>query len=192
MPLPAADVTLRILHGGARVGDLGQLRRGGARKLFRVSDDVELSVSFPLDNDGFLRRECPTCEREFKWHHSEEGESEPMPEGGYFCPYCAVQAPPDAWFTKPQQALIENTLTQEVVQPALDQFGRNLRDISRRSGGFLKVELESEPSEPLDPLTEPDDMRRVDFDCHPREPVKILDEWNRPVHCLICGQAAGA
>ena len=24
-------------------------------------------MEIPLDSDGFLRRECPTCEREFKW-----------------------------------------------------------------------------------------------------------------------------
>lgn len=156
-----------------------------------MSNDVELSVSFPLDSDGFLRRECPTCEREFKWHHSEdESESESMPGSGYFCPYCAVQAPPDSWFTKPQQALVESTIHSEIVGPALDEFGRSLRDIGRRSGGFLKVELESERLEPSDPLTEPEDMRRVDFGCHPREPVKVLEGWNRPVHCLICGAPA--
>jgi hypothetical protein len=32
-----------------------------------MSDEVQLSMSLPLDGDGFLRRECPTCEREFKW-----------------------------------------------------------------------------------------------------------------------------
>ena len=32
-----------------------------------MSDEVQLSVALPLDSDGFLRRECPTCEREFKW-----------------------------------------------------------------------------------------------------------------------------
>jgi hypothetical protein len=30
-------------------------------------------------------------------------------------------------------------------------------------------------------------MRRVDFRCHPEEPVKVLDDWNRSVHCPICG-----
>jgi hypothetical protein len=91
-----------------------------------VSNGVELSVSFPLDADGFLRRECPTCEREFKWRHSEdEGESEPMADSGYFCPYCAVQARPESWFTKPQQALVESAIHRKVVGPALDEFGRS-------------------------------------------------------------------
>jgi hypothetical protein len=60
----------------------------------QVSDDVEISVNVPLDSDGFLRRGCPTCEREFKWLPSEESES--AARGGYYCPYCAVQAPEDS------------------------------------------------------------------------------------------------
>jgi hypothetical protein len=34
----------------------------------------QLSMSFPLDSDGFLRRVCPSCEREFKWLPTPEGE----------------------------------------------------------------------------------------------------------------------
>jgi hypothetical protein len=50
--------------------------------------DVELSIPFPLDDDGFLRRECPTCDREFKWLPAhDETEATPPPAGGYFCPY---------------------------------------------------------------------------------------------------------
>jgi hypothetical protein len=53
---------------------------------------VSLSVPMPLDPDGFLRRECPTCERQFKWMAAtEEDEGTPQPEGGYYCPYCVIQ-----------------------------------------------------------------------------------------------------
>ena len=56
--------------------------------------EIELSVSFPLDSEKFLRRACPTCSREFKWL-SEEGDAEsPSPEH-YFCPYCGSSAAPD-------------------------------------------------------------------------------------------------
>ena len=27
---------------------------------------IEMKIKFPLDNDGFFRRECPFCNREFK------------------------------------------------------------------------------------------------------------------------------
>ena len=65
-------------------------------------DDVALEMSMPLDSDGFLRRECPTCEREFKWFHTpaEEGSAAPVIDGGYFCPYCGVQAETNTWLTQ--------------------------------------------------------------------------------------------
>jgi hypothetical protein len=66
-----------------------------------MSDEVQLSMSLPLDGDGFLRRECATCEREFKWLPSpdqlEEGNGESraaatdaQPPDAYYCPYCTV------------------------------------------------------------------------------------------------------
>jgi hypothetical protein len=40
----------------------------------------------------------------------------------------------------------------------------------------------------VEPLTEADGITRIDFGCHPSEPLKVLDDWHEPVHCLICGQ----
>ena len=80
--------------------------------------DTEVSISFPLDADGFLRRECPTCEREFQ---------------------------------------------------------------------VASVDVTDAPEAPV--LTEENDMRRVDFECHPSEPLKVLEAWERSVHCLVCGAA---
>jgi hypothetical protein len=59
--------------------------------------------------------------------------------------------------------------------------------IGRRSGGFLRTEMKYEGPQEFDPLTEMDDMTRVDFDCHPSELVKVVDDWTKAVHCLICG-----
>ena len=147
--------------------------------------DIELAVSFPLDGDGFLRRECPTCERELKWLNSAEGEAEPVPDGGMFCPYCAIQAS-GGWETKPQGELIEATALREVVGPEIEKLKRSLGDL----GGGVSASVDADLPDQPDPLTEGDDMRRVDFSCHPREPVKVLDDWQRPVHCLICGTAS--
>jgi len=156
-----------------------------------MSDEIQLSMSLALDSDGFLRRECPTCKREFKWLHAEEEtDAAPMPEGGYYCPYCAIQAPPDAWWTPAQLELVENIVRREIVEPELEKFGRSLQDIGRGSGGFVTAKLETERAPEADPLVETDDQRRVDFTCHPGEPVKVLDGWGGDVHCMICGALA--
>ena len=159
-----------------------------------MGDEVVVPYSLPLDSDRFLRRECPTCERECKWYSAADGEAaEKIPDGDYFCPYCAIQALPTAWFTQAQVALPRGLLKSEVAGPAIEKFAESLKDIGRRSGGFLKVEggNHRRPARP-DPLTETDDMRRVDFGCHPDEPVKVLDDWCGAVHCLIRGEGAAA
>ena len=51
---------------------------------------MEIRASLPLDAD-FLRRQCPECGRQFKWH---VGPTEDTPEEFvdppvYHCPYCA-------------------------------------------------------------------------------------------------------
>lgn len=154
-------------------------------------DEASLSMSIPLDADGFLRRECPTCEREFKWLPAEDDtEFDEMSDGGYFCPYCAIQAPPESWFTQAQIEFAESLITTEVVGPMVKKFSRDLSRIGRNSGGLVSVSASYDIPGLMVPLTEADDMKRVDFSCHATEPVKVLDDWNRPIYCLICGNSA--
>jgi hypothetical protein len=167
---------------------------GVARWRFAMSDDeVVLSMSLPLDSDGFLRRECPTCERELKWLASgddeeddEDGGAE-VPDGGYFCPYCGIQAPPETWLTQAQVELAENLVATQVVGPMMKDFASGL---GRSSGGLISVSATYDEPDAMEPLTEADDMTRVDFTCHPGEPVKVLDDWAGKVLCPMCGEPA--
>jgi hypothetical protein len=152
-------------------------------------DDVALEMPMPLDSDGFLRRECPTCEREFKWFHTseEDGASATVAAGGYFCPYCGVQAEADSWLTNAQIELAQNMVATQVLGPMLRKFGNDIKGMGRSSGGLLSADVKYDAPDELDPLTEVDDMTRVDFDCHPTEPLKVLDSWDKAIRCLICG-----
>ena len=62
--------------------------------------------------------------------------------------------------------------------------------IGRRSNGFLSVTAKYDAPDEMEPLTEADDMKRIEFECHPDEPVKVLEDWDEPVHCLVCGVVA--
>jgi DNA-directed RNA polymerase subunit RPC12/RpoP len=140
-------------------------------------------ISMPLDSDGFLRRECPHCKREFKWLHS-ESESTEMDADGYHCPYCDGRST-DGWWTVSQLAAIEDETTYVAESKLHEMF----KGMEQRSSEFVKIEAGPDPTRTnRPPLTEPDDMRRVDFTCHPTEPVKIREEWTDPVHCLVCGR----
>lgn len=152
---------------------------------------VSREMSIPLDSDGFLRRECPTCEREFKWLHNPEGGAtgEIPSDGGYFCPYCGIQAQAGNWLTKAQVELAQRLVANRVVGPMLEKFADDLRNIGRNSRGMVRAEVTHDAPEEPEPLTEGDDMTRVDFGCHPTEPVKVLDDWDGEVFCLVCGQS---
>lgn len=156
-----------------------------------IDGEVTLSMAIPVDSDGFLRRECPTCEREFKWFPTpdDDDNATDMADGGYFCPYCGVQAPADAWLTQAQLALAQRIVEAEVVEPMLSKFAD---DMARRfrSAGMTTRHTQASGAEEPDPLTEDDDMIRIDFTCHPSEPLKIMNDWHEPVYCLVCGEAS--
>lgn len=149
-------------------------------------DETTISASFPLDEDGFLRRACPTCEREFKWFNSED---ESPSTNSFYCPYCGVSAASDQWFTHVQLEHIEATVTGELLGPAMNDLERSLDGIARASGGFISASMQRPERQLAAPVFEPNDLRRVTFDCHPSEPVKIDPAWVGPILCLICGTA---
>jgi hypothetical protein len=136
-------------------------------------------MSLPLDGEGFLRRQCPACERELKFVVSDADDEQTQEAvAAVFCPYCAIQAPLDAWHTEEQLRYAEVMVAREGMGPIFDR--------AEASGFRVTRNVPDEPA----PLTEDDDMRRVDFDCHPDEPVKVLENWAGTVHCIVCGAAA--
>jgi hypothetical protein len=141
---------------------------------------MEIPISFPLDSEGFVRRECPSCEREFKWLWADSDEEATQPSSlGYSCPYCAAWAQPDQWFTEAQVEHIRAS-AMGPVKDEVDQIFSGLKALRYKPGERL-------PTPPKLPA-EPDDMRRVEFDCHPDDPLKLIEGWTGPIHCLICSQ----
>lgn len=149
---------------------------------------MDISVSLPLDGDGFLRRKCPTCGRQFKWHNgpaNEEAE-EQTPSTVYFCPLCSVAAPPDAWLTPEQLAFVQESAMPVALRAVQEEFGQALRGNKHMT---FKPSNETGPSQPP-PLAEADDMFMVASPCHAFEPVKVpLEARGAPLHCLVCGAA---
>lgn len=154
--------------------------------------EFSIEMGVPLDEDGFLRRACPTCGREFKWLHTEiDGDADSAGDSsGYFCPYCGVQADVAQWWTGAQSAAIEAAVMDEVIEPEIDSLRRQVNSVNKESGGLLSMDIEVD-RESVPPLQEPNDMAKVDFACHPDEPVKIVESWAGPVYCLTCGVIQG-
>ena len=143
----------------------------------------------PLDSDGFLRRECPHCLKQFKWHHgpaNAEAESYPDPPA-YSCPLCGRPAGPDSWWTQQQLDYAQGVATPAALRHVQDELDRAFSGHNNKHVRFKTSRTASLPDEPM-PLTEPDDMVIIASPCHPYEPVKVPEEGAGPFHCLICGE----
>lgn len=150
-------------------------------------DDSSVPVALPLDGDGFLRRECPSCEQEFKWFSHSEGDPDIEAVDQYFCPLCGVPAGIDSWWTSEQLEYMQRVAGPEIdrlVQDALKDAFKGIKGVSYKADPNFTLELEAP-----DPLVEPDDMTIVEAPCHPNEPLKVPEHAAEHVHCLVCGSA---
>jgi ribosomal protein S27E len=148
------------------------------------------SVQLPLDDDGFLRRECPNCLKEFKWYYGPtsgqpEGEADPPV---YYCPLCGASAAPDQWWTQEQLVFMADS----AVGPALREVSEQLENGFRGLKGLTYRRGQIDEPEPPTALHEPNDMTMVAPPCHSREPVKVPEEATTRVYCLMCGEAFAA
>ena len=92
-----------------------------------MDDEISIPVSLPLDSDGFLRRECPSCEQQFKCFSHEDGDPDAEAVDQYFCPLCGTAAGVDAWWT-PEQL----EYAQGAAGPELDRLVQDaMKDASR-------------------------------------------------------------
>ena len=147
---------------------------------------MDIPVSLPLDSDGFLRRECPNCGQQFKWHHgpaNEEAESVADPTT-YYCPLCGAPAGPDDWWTEEQLEYVRGAAMPAILQSVQDELAAGLQHSK-----YVKFEMSSDASVDDVPsaLTEPDDMSIVVSPCHAYEPVKVPDDASESLYCLVCG-----
>lgn len=146
--------------------------------------DVEIPIS--LDSDGFLRRECPGCVRQFKCFHGrhpDAPDSYEEPDVDPTCPYCGHSAGPDTWWT-PAQADYLGDAAVHAAGPGLDDM---------LGEAFSGPGMSYEPARrgsPPEPPPEPDDMVVWEPPCHPWEPVKVEGAPGR--FCFVCGEQAPA
>ncbi|WP_235737998.1 hypothetical protein [Nocardioides alcanivorans] len=157
-----------------------------------MNDEINIPVSLPLDADGFLRRECPNCEEEFKWFSHAEGDPDAEQVDQYFCPRCGQGAGLDSWWTPAQLEYAHGAAAPAIddfVNGALDDLfkGLNSKHLKvKRSGRY------SSGTPTPESLHEPDDMVIVESPCHPNEPVKVSGDATDRVYCLVCGSPFAA
>lgn len=152
---------------------------------------MEIPVELPLDSDGFLRRECPSCGDEFKWHY---GPTDSRPDGIvdpplYTCPLCGAKADGDRWFTQDQVRYQQQLVEFYMFDAVNDEMKRAFR-----SSKNIRYEPGRNPASAPAALHEPNDMIIIEPPCHPWEPVKVPKECadGGPLYCLMCGEIYSA
>jgi len=175
--------------------------------------EATIDVSFPLD-DGFLRRQCPLCLREFKVLLTREelssateaatdsfmiepdGEStkpprsEPEPdEQQLTCPYCGQTAGKRAWWTEEQVAYIHAIVQNYLAKLVDEHLIRPLkRTFGKPSTGMVSLRVEGGEARQQETWISPEanDMEVFELPCCQRT-IKIEPAWRNQVHCFFCG-----
>ncbi len=148
---------------------------------------IEVTVSIPRDSDGFIRRQCPHCVAQFKWHDgpaNEESERHAAPEN-YTCPICGQAAETDSWLTDEQLELVQ----QKVLPQAMERIQDDIEAAFTGTKGVTYKRGNDVFPDSSTPLTEPDDMMIVASPCHSYEPVKVPENHTGRLFCLVCGAA---
>lgn len=178
--------------------------------------EISLTIPLPLDDDQFLRRECPLClrqfkieteevdrqsliERELKAFLLEEGaqlrdEEADATEAGseeadLYCPYCGQPSPRTEWWTREQSAYIHVFAHNIMAQIVNEQLIRPMkRQFSGHRGGPLSLRFEGSEMEYQEPWIspEPQDMTIHQLPCCGLR-VKVFDDWSQTVYCYKCG-----
>jgi hypothetical protein len=163
-------------------------------------------IGLPEDGQGFVRRECPSCRRQFKTRggpadgaiiqrylgrhlYFENPHEIVRDDATVHCLYCGVAAPSDEWCTPQQRAWLEKVATFLGKEIRFEQMAFAWRTLEfNPSPTFIAVP----PSDRLPEMrTEDDDMRKASFFCCVEE-AKVDTHWTRPLHCPRCGSAHGA
>jgi hypothetical protein len=135
-----------------------------------------LEVSFPTDTDGFLSRECPSCEQLFKVVLG-EGSEQPIS----YCPYCGYNGQ-DCWHTRQQVDYIQAVAMNIALGPELEKLERQMKGLSK---GFLKIDMKSNlPKPPPAPMETDNPLDILRFPCC-NETIKVTPHDHH--FCIICG-----
>ena len=174
--------------------------------------EIRTNLSFPIDDDGFFRRECPFCRKEFKVLLEKEEltdlaqkgidsfmielkeETTDLDESGrseteFICPYCGQRAPSDSWWTQEQLAYVsivaKNIMAKRVNENLIRSLKRTFR---KHSSGMVPIRFEGKEMEQQEPWISPDvdDMEIFDLPCCQRK-IKIVENWQDVVYCFFCG-----
>jgi hypothetical protein len=103
------------------------------------------AVSIPLDDHGYLGRQCPSCRQIFRVH-AEDYDALPD-EVELFCVYCGHHVDHSEFVTDQQMNRMQQVVLDAGMQLIDQTIGKAFSDMARNSAGnqFVKVTYRSAP-----------------------------------------------
>lgn len=137
------------------------------------SDEYQMSIDIPTDEDGMFGRECPHENCSPGYFKVKPGTGITEDHEKAFCPYCRKEDEPGGFTTQAQQdyaiALVENEVIKGVNQMIEKSFGFGPSKKKKMGGDLLSVEMSYKPSKERN------------------KPRLFEEELRRDVTCSNCG-----
>jgi hypothetical protein len=174
--------------------------------------EIIQAVSFPLDEEGFFRRECPFCMKEFKVlltadelnnisqreiesYMIEQNDgvdsegSDDSDELEYICPYCGQTAPAKSWWTQEQIEYLHIFARNILADLVNEHLIRPMKNTFRgQKSSFISLTFEGNELEKTEAWIslEINDMKVFELACCNRR-IKINDDHKKLTYCFFCG-----
>lgn len=172
---------------------------------------IHFNLTFSLDRDGFMRRTCPSCGRDFKTDASasdfttelqpyfreagldigdQEEDGNKDVKAFLRCPYCAQRYEASEMLTEELVSYVKRLILREHILPMMNKSFAQIADsFGRRSrNSFVSVTFEHNRSVlPVRPISGPDlpDMTIIDMRCCGKR-IKVSDGWYYLNQCPYC------
>ena len=111
---------------------------------------MNLELSIPLDEEGFIEMECDFCKNRFMLH---ESVFEDETYYHFFCPICGMPADTGSFYCEEVIEAAERLVMNYALDEIQRQLGPTIREINR--SGFLKMEMTVPKKEPSKELFKP-------------------------------------
>lgn len=118
------------------------------RELQKLERGVKVPIQLPLDEKGYMDRQCPSeeCQTEFKVLY--EDWRDRVRDEAVFCPICRFESPSTEWNTDSQQEHIQRAsmaYLNKVVNQAMREDARAFNTRQRR-GSLISMSMSVKPS----------------------------------------------
>lgn len=101
-----------------------------------MSDNIQISINIPIDDEGMIGRECLKCKRYFK---IKPGTG--LPADYCHCPYCEYEGNAYTFLTPTQikyaESIAMNEVLNRIINPSLKKLEKSFKDLERSSRNSL-------------------------------------------------------